>query len=74
MGNVSQLVSSIHPFVAIASKEIALHSPQFAEAAASDVGRRGLLDATKALALPVVDLLANPETVAKIKEEFQQER
>jgi amidohydrolase len=72
MGNVSQLVPSIHPFVAIAPKEVVAHSPQFASAAASEAGIRGMLDAAKALAMTVIDLVAKPEIVIKIKEEFQQ--
>jgi amidohydrolase len=71
MGNVSQLVPSIHPHVAIASEEVVAHSPQFALAAASEAGNRGLLDAAKALAMTVVDLVANPETVIRVKREFQ---
>ena len=74
MGNVSQLVPSIHPFVAIASEEVLVHSPQFASAAASEAGIQGLLDAAKALAMTVTDLVANPEIVARIKAEFQQKR
>jgi amidohydrolase len=74
MGNVSQLVPSIHPMVAIASEEIAVHSPQFASAAASETGSRGLFDAAKALAMTVADLVANPEIVTKVKEEFQQRK
>jgi len=70
MGNVSQLVPSIHPTVAIAPMEVVIHSPQFALAAASEAGINGLLDAAKALAMTVVDLLANPEIVIKVKEEF----
>ncbi len=74
MGNVSQLVPSIHPKVAIAPEEVLIHSPQFAEAAASETGIRGLLDAAKALAMTVVDLVANPEIAIKIKEEFAQNK
>ena len=74
MGNISQLVPSIHPFVAIAPEEVAVHSPQFASAAVSEAGIQGLLDAAKALAMTVVDLLANPEIVIKIKQEFEQNR
>ncbi len=70
MGNVSQLVPSIHPFVAIAPEEVLVHSPEFAIAAASEDATRGLLDAAKALAMTVVDLVSNPETVGKIREEF----
>jgi len=72
MGNVSQLVPSIHPMVAIARKDVSVHSPQFASAAASETGSRGLFDAAKALAMTVVDLVSNPEVVTKIKDEFQQ--
>lgn len=72
MGNVSQLVPSIHPHVAIAEKETLTHSPEFALAAASDRGIKGMLDAAKALAMTVVDLVANPETLAGVKEEFEQ--
>jgi amidohydrolase len=70
MGNVGQLVPSIHPSVAIAPVEALVHSPQFASAAASEVGLCGLLDAGKALAMTVVDLVANPGIVARVKEEF----
>lgn len=73
MGNVSQLVPSIHPSVAIAPADVVIHSAQFASAAASEDGIQGLLDAAKALALTVADLLASPETVARVKEEFQQQ-
>jgi len=72
MGNVSQVVPSIHPFVAIAPVEVANHSPQFASAAVSEAGIHGLLDAAKALAMTVVDLTANPEIVNQIVQEYQQ--
>ncbi len=70
MGNVSQLVPGIHPFVAIAGKEILLHSAEFALAAASEKGVNGMLDAAKALAMTVVDLVASPETLVEVKKEF----
>jgi len=57
--------------VAIAPADVLIHSPQFALAAASEAGLRCLLDAAKAIAMTVVDLLANPEIVARIQEEFR---
>jgi hypothetical protein len=42
-----------------------------AEAAASEVGVKGMLDGAKALAMTVVDLVSSPETAAKVKKEFQ---
>jgi amidohydrolase len=71
MGNVSQLVPAIHPDFAIAPKEVAAHSPEFTQAAASEAGIKGMLDSAKALAMTVVDLVANPETVTRIKQEFE---
>ena len=70
MGNVSQIVPSIHPTVAIAPLEVAGHSPEFASAAASEAGIQGMLDSAKALAMTVVDLVASPEIVTRVKREF----
>jgi amidohydrolase len=72
MGNISQIVPSIHPTVAIAPAEVVVHSPEFASAAASEAGINGLLDAAKALAMTVVDLVANPEIAIRTKQEFEQ--
>ena len=70
MGNVSVIVPAIHPVVAIASLDVMLHSPEFAEAAASEAGHKGLVDGAKALAMTVVDLVARPEAMQRVKEEF----
>jgi amidohydrolase len=70
MGNVSQVVPSIHPTVAIAPREVLIHTPEFAAAAASDAGHNGLLDAAKAMAMTVADIL-QPGTLDKIKQEFR---
>jgi metal-dependent amidase/aminoacylase/carboxypeptidase family protein len=74
MGNVSQLVPSIHPTISIAPWGGSVHSPQFAVAAASENGIQGLVDGAKALAMTVIDLVANPEIVAKIQKEFQEQK
>ena len=70
MGNVSQIVPSIHPLVSITSSQIPLHTPEFASAAVSEEGYRGLLDAAKAMAMTVVDILAFRKTLDEIKQEF----
>jgi amidohydrolase len=74
MGNVSQAIPSIHPHVAIVSPEISVHSSQFAEAACSEAGHRGLLDGAKGMALTLIDLLADPEKMAQVKERFLQQQ
>ena len=70
MGNVSQVVPSIQPMVAIASPEVLIHTPEFASASVSEAGNKGLLDAAKAMAMTVVDILGQPEILDEIKQEF----
>jgi amidohydrolase len=70
MGNVSQVIPAIHPSVAVSSPDVLLHSAEFAVAAASESGHKGLLDAAKALAMTIVDLLSDPNTVKRVKDEF----
>jgi amidohydrolase len=72
IGNVSQVVPSIHPLIAIDTARAVTHSPQFAEKAASEAGMRGLFDAAKALAMTVVDLVADPAVLDKARKEFEQ--
>jgi amidohydrolase len=69
MGNVSQVVPSIHPTIAIAPPEVLVHTPEFAAAAASQAGQQGLMDAAKAMAMTVADIL-QPGTIDKIRQEF----
>ncbi len=70
MGNVSQLVPAIHATIAIAPRNVLLHSPEFAVAATTEAAVDGLVDAAKALAMTVTDLLAAPETMAEVRDEF----
>jgi amidohydrolase len=69
MGNVSQLLPSIHPTIAIASPGVSIHTPEFAAATASEAGHEGLMDAAKAMAMTVADIL-QPGTLDKIRQEF----
>ncbi len=74
MGNISQIVPSIHPMIAITRSGMSLHSPEFAQAAASEIGHKGLLDAAKAMAMTVVDLLCDKGIILDIKREFDSEQ
>jgi len=69
MGNVSQVVPSIHPTIAIAPFKVLIHTPEFAAAAASQAGQQGIMDAAKAMAMTMVDIL-QPGMLDKIKQEF----
>ena len=67
MGNVMEICPAIHPYVKI-SDEIN-HSPEFAQAASSECGRRGLLLGAKALAMTALDVCQDPTLVVAIKAE-----
>jgi len=70
MGNLSQYLPSIHPWLAIAGPEIAIHSTEFRDATASSRGRRTLLDAAKLLAMTGWDFLHSPELRERAREDF----
>ncbi len=70
IGNVSHVVPTIHPYLAIGPRELGGHTAEFREAAASPAGRAGMLNAAKALAMTAVDLLAEPANLAEAKHAF----
>jgi len=71
MGNVSTVVPAIHPSVSIAPRDVLIHTPEFAVAAASERGHKGLIDAAKAMVMTVVDLLLDEEKLKSVKAEFR---
>ena len=71
MGNVSAVAPAIHPTVAIAPPDIAIHTAQFREMAASEEGMKGMLDAAKAMAMTVVDVLTDADLRRRMQEEFR---
>ncbi len=69
-GNVSQLVPGMHASVSITRGGVTTHSPQFAEAAVSEKGFRGMIDAAKGLAMTAADLMADAGALKKARDEF----
>jgi metal-dependent amidase/aminoacylase/carboxypeptidase family protein len=69
-GNVSQVLPAIHPYVAIVPEGVSAHTPEFAAAAASPEGLRGLRLAATCLAATAADLLADPELLAAARADF----
>lgn len=55
MGNVSQLVPAIHPYIGINSLPAVNHQPEFAAAAVSSAADRAAVDGAQALALTLLD-------------------
>lgn len=70
MGNVSQVVPSIHPYVKICNEAYACHTHEFREAAMSDQGRDAMILGAKSMALTGLEILTNKELLAEIKAEF----
>jgi amidohydrolase len=73
MGNVSQVVPAIHPYLAIAPEGVSGHSIAFREASYSDEGQRGMLNAARAMALTALELLAKPELLTAARKEFEEQ-
>lgn len=74
MGNVSKLVPSIHPMVAIAPPQVALHTPEFATWAGGERGHAGVVDGAKALALTAVDVLCSADLRDAMRSAFTAEQ
>lgn len=70
VGNVSKVVPTIQPLIKAAPRGTPLHTKEFAKAAGSQIGHKGLLIAAKTLALTVIDLLTQPDLLEKIRDDF----
>jgi metal-dependent amidase/aminoacylase/carboxypeptidase family protein len=74
MGNVSQVVPALHPYIAIGPEELGGHTIEFREAAASPAGHEGMIKAAKVMAMTAVDLLAAPANLLEAKRAFEEQR
>jgi len=70
MGNVSQVVPSIHPMIAVAPPEVAIHTEDFAACARGPDGDRGVIDGAKALAAVAIDYWSDPSVRAAVSADF----
>ena len=64
MGNISHIVPSIHPMIAVSPPNVAIHTADFVRYARADEGDRAVLDGARALAATVADLWARPDAMA----------
>jgi len=71
IGNVSQRLPCIHPYVQIAPDGTPGHSIEMREAAVSDAGHQAALKAAVALARVGADLLADGEFRDQVRAEFE---
>ncbi|NLO97695.1 MAG: M20 family metallopeptidase [Peptococcaceae bacterium] len=71
MGNVSQVVPAIHPYLRLGSGYEIPHTKDFAAAGLSEEGEKVLLLAVKLLALTAWDVISNKKLLADIQKEFK---
>ncbi len=71
IGNVSQVVPTIHPHVSLAKPgTVSIHTPEFEKAAGGPGGKRALIEGAKCLALSAYDLLSHKGLFDQVKKEF----
>lgn len=70
MGNVSQVVPAIHPFVKIGDSSLTPHTMEFREAAGTERAQQGMLDAAKMLAMTAIDVWGDAELLHAMWDEF----
>ncbi|HSZ41464.1 MAG TPA: M20 family metallopeptidase [Trebonia sp.] len=71
MGNVSQAVPSLHPYLQVVPG-LAIHTREFAEAARGEAGDRAVVDGAGLLGIMTGALLTRPALVAAAAAEFDQ--
>lgn len=75
MGDVSQVVPAIHPYLAICDEgESLCHEHRFLECARSERGFETMLVGAKAMARTTLDLLEDAELLATVKREWSEAR
>lgn len=72
LGNLSQVLPTIQPILAICGRKVAGHSREMAEATLEPLGQTVLLKAAKILAMTAYDYLASAEIRKRIAQEFRQ--
>ena len=70
MGNVSQVVPSIHPMVKVSPDGVPIHTPEFAEHAGGSAGDAAVIEGAKMLAATAIDLWLDEENLAAVKADF----
>lgn len=70
MGDVSQTLPAIHPYVSISPDPITGHTVEFRRAAISDLGQDRMIAAAKAMALTALDVLVDRELFSEVRAAF----
>ncbi len=67
VGNISQVVPTIHPHIKISNEYIPGHSVEFREAAKSELGLSSIALGAKVLAHTALDIILEPDLLERIK-------
>ena len=70
MGNLSQYMPAVHPYLAICEEDIPMHSTAFRDATVTDRGKAGLLNGAKLLAMTAYDFLTSEDLREQVKKDF----
>lgn len=70
MGNVSNVVPSIHPYISISDSPLVGHTTEFRDATHTDKAHIALVKGASSLALTGYDVITEKELLLRIKEEF----
>ncbi|MCT1902812.1 M20 family metallopeptidase [Oceanobacillus sojae] len=74
MGNVSQVVPAIHPYIGLNKEGLIAHTEEFADQTITEDGHLALYEGALSLAKTGYDLLTNEEAVQAMKEEFNKNK
>jgi len=69
-GNVSQVLPGAHGYFRVSTGEVGAHTIEMAEASKSEEGLAGMVVGAKALALTALDLIEDPDLLARARAEF----
>lgn len=73
MGNVSQVVPSIHPFVGMNDESLVAHTTRFADQTLTEDGVKALENGAVSLAQTGMDILSDPDLLKAIQGEYKQQ-
>jgi amidohydrolase len=73
MGNLSQYMPAIHPYLAICEDDIPSHSTAFRDATVTERGKATLLNGAKLLAMTAYDFLTSEKLREQVKKDFASE-
>lgn len=74
VGDVSWVVPNINLSVTVAPKDTPWHSWAVVACGGMSIGHKGMIQATKALSMTMVDMFEDPKKVEAIKAEFKQRK